>query len=366
MAANAPLTYGLRMGYEIDFLPVGNSNGDAICLRYGGLEAFYVHVVDCGYLDTAERVIAHIEQYYGTNVFINNMVLTHADEDHASGLVGVLEHFKVQALWMNRPWLYAKEVSEHFHGNFTAQGLIDAMKAGHPHVVELEEVANKKSVPIYEAFQGAQIGAFTVLAPSRARYISLIPELDQTPTAYSPTKADAVSAAVELFKAAAAAVKEAWGIETLDPNPPPTSASNESCVVQFAQLDGARILLTADAGPISLNEAADYAASRGLLTSPTFVQIPHHGSRRNVTPAVLDRWLGARLQNEGVRGVAYVSVGKNADIYPRKKVKNAFIRRGYPVHATRGIPKSHFDGSAFPNRNWGASIPEPFSTDVED
>jgi hypothetical protein len=23
------------MGYEIDFLPVGDSNGDAICVRYG-------------------------------------------------------------------------------------------------------------------------------------------------------------------------------------------------------------------------------------------------------------------------------------------------------------------------------------------
>ena len=64
---------------------------------------------------------------------------------------------------------------------------------------------------------------------------------------------------------------------------------NETCVVQHAIIEDHRILLTSDIGPGGLNEAADYAYSLGLLKPPHFVQVPHHGSRRNVTPAVLDR-----------------------------------------------------------------------------
>jgi hypothetical protein len=61
------------MGYEIDFLPVGDSNGDAICIRYGTPQTGYtIHVVDGGFTDTAETVIDHIETYYGKGVTINH------------------------------------------------------------------------------------------------------------------------------------------------------------------------------------------------------------------------------------------------------------------------------------------------------
>lgn len=157
---------------------------------------------------------------------------------------------------------------------------------------------------------------------------------------------------------------EQWDFETLSNNPEPTTASNETCVVQLGQIDGKKILLTADAGPEALSEAADYAETLGLLSYPDFVQVPHHGSRRNVTPYVLDRWLGGRMKTEGATiGCAFCSVGNNQPEYPRAQVKNAFIRRGYPVHVTRTHTKTHFFG--YPGRGWPASEPEPFEYRVE-
>src|ERR1700704_259680 len=92
------------MGYEIDFLPVGDSNGDAICVRYGtDATGYTIHVVHGGFTDTAQTVIDHIEKYYGDAVSIQHMVLSHADNDHATGLIGVLNHFEVRTIWMNRP-----------------------------------------------------------------------------------------------------------------------------------------------------------------------------------------------------------------------------------------------------------------------
>jgi hypothetical protein len=66
--------------FEVDFLPVGDGNGDAICIQYtadanGGV---FVHVVDGAYAETGERIIEHIHTHYGRRFYINHMVLSHA------------------------------------------------------------------------------------------------------------------------------------------------------------------------------------------------------------------------------------------------------------------------------------------------
>jgi hypothetical protein len=357
------------VGYEIEFLPVGESSGDAILVRYGDERNGYaIHLIDGAYTDTAERIIKHLDTYYGERI-IDHMILSHADDDHATGLIEVLKNCVVSNLWMNRPWLHAAEVVQNFHGNYTVAGLASKMRELHPYLIELESIALRRRIPIHPTFQGAQIGAFTVLAPSRERYISLIPELDKTPTSYAPSAAADIFGGLgllEKIKAGVKWIKETWQRETLVDGLE-TSASNETCLVQWAQLDGHNVLLTADVGPKGLQEAAHYAYQRGILVPPQFVQVPHHGSRHNVSKSTLNWWLGEPLADPTAttRGVAYCSVGEGekAEEYPRKVVSNAFLRRGYPVHVTRGISKRHYYN--MPARNWGKSEPLPFSSDVE-
>lgn len=353
------------MSYEIDFLPVGDSYGDAIVVRYGDeVNGYYLHVIDGGRLDTGQTIINHIEKYY-PKYFINHVVLSHADNDHACGLIEVFKRFQVEHLWMNRPWLYAAEVLEHFHSNFTLQGLIDDIKKRHPYLVEIEALAIAQETQIHEVFQGATIGKFTVLAPSRFRYVSLIPDFEKTPTSYKTESYETANGLfAKIIEAAKKWLDEKWDIETLSDNPqPPTSASNESCVVQYATLEnGHGVLLTADVGPVGLDEAADFAATLGF-DKPRFVQIPHHGSRHNVTPAVLDRWLGPRKAQGTKIGTAFCSIGANKPDYPRGQVKNAFIRRGYEVFANREQMISHYFGKG--HQGLFPLTPEPFDNEVE-
>lgn len=74
--------------FEIDFLPAGDGNADAICMQYSVQGGLFVHVVDGGYGETGEKIVEHIRKYYGRDFFINHMVLSHADNDHATGLAG--------------------------------------------------------------------------------------------------------------------------------------------------------------------------------------------------------------------------------------------------------------------------------------
>ena len=354
------------MPFEIDFLPVGKSSGDAILVRYGNpLTGYTVHLTDGAYTDTADTIIKHIYAWYD-GAPIDHMILSHADEDHVTGLVEVLKRHPVRNLWMNRPWLYAQEVIDKFHPNYTVEGLTAKMRELHPYLVEMEKIANEKGIPVREAFQGTQIGSCWIMAPSRERYLQLIPELDKTPQSFGEAAKTLGQMFTGAAKTAAAWIRETWLGETLGDDLS-TSASNETSLVQWASIDSKAILLTADVGPQGLNEAADYAHRSGVLAPPYFVQVPHHGSRHNVSRTTLNRWLGDPLpENSPNRGTAFCSVGDGdgADKYPRKVVSNAFLRRGYPVHATKGTERrQQYQMSA--RNGWSTSVPVPFSADVE-
>jgi len=146
-----------------------------------------------------------------------------------------------------------------------------------------------------------------------------------------------------------------------------TSPQNNTSVISQLTLDGSRFLFTGDAGIPALTHALDVLEAEGWQqTDLKFVQIPHHGSRRNVGPAVLDRLLGPEITDAKV-GSAYVSApAKNPEHkHPSKKVLNAFRRRGYHPYATQG--RSIVYPHNVPLRAGYVSIdPLPFYTQVED
>ena len=329
--------------FEIDFLSVGErQSGDAIALRYGRDGNTFVHVVDGGFQDDGPHVMAHLRKYYGGRD-VSHVVLTHPDSDHAGGLRSVLEECAVApggGLWMLRPWLYAAELLDHFARFTTVSGLENALREAYPNVAALEEIARRRRIPIYEPFQGATIGEFTVLAPSKARYLRLIVDSEKTP------KEAARAASMGLLKAlqfAAAKVvhyaKAAWGVEVFSTEP--TNAENEMSVVQYAILCDTKILLTGDVGREGLSEAADFAPFIGLqLPGINRFDVPHHGSRRNVSTEVLDRWLGPRLPQqlpEG-QGLFHALISANPDDmdHPRRAVVRGLMHRGADVFQTTG------------------------------
>jgi beta-lactamase superfamily II metal-dependent hydrolase len=335
------------MGFEIDFMPVGEGekNGDAIALRYGQPGNYTVYVVDGGYSQSGEKLVEHIQTHYDNPGYINYVLCTHADMDHCSGLRTVIENFEIGALYMNRPWVHAAEMLNQGlfkSSRWTVEGLEKTLRDEYRIIAELEEMAKERGIPIRTAFQGQSVGQFHILSPSRQRYLELVAQFDRTPAA---AKMEATLDALGLFKSAMDKVVEwvgeSWGYETLSEDAE-TSPENESSIVQLANLDGRLVLLTGDAGVTSLHEAADYAEALGVkLPGVDFMQMPHHGSRRNVSPSVLNRWLGPRLLLPTEKMTVYASVAKECETHPRRKVVNAFIRRGASVHTTKGVGKCH-------------------------
>jgi len=330
--------------FEIDFLDVETAkSGDAIPLRYQVNGITSIHVVDGGFQDTGKKVVEHIRQFYDNPAFIHRVIVSHPDGDHAGGLRSVLEEFRVGELWMLRPWIFANEIISRFSNFSSIENLRRRLREIYPNIAALEQIALDRGIPIYEPFQGAVLGAFTILAPTRKRYLDLIVSSERTPesiaAAQQPATTILTSFLQETVTKAILLLKAAWGVEAFSPEE--TSAENEMSTVQYANICGQRIVLTADAGRAALTEAADYAPCVGLqLPGITKFQVPHHGSRRNVSTEILDRWLGSPLPVKPQPGqetfTAVISSAKTDEDHPRKAVVRAFIHRGAIVVTTEG------------------------------
>lgn len=327
--------------YEIDMLSVeADKSGDAIGVRYGIDGHVRVHVIDAGFQSTGDRVVEHVRRHYADDLFIDHVVATHPDGDHAGGLRTVLEEANVLNLWMWRPWLYAETLIPEFPTYSSVDRLRARLRAVYPNLAALEDIAIERGIPIHEPVQGAIIGAFTVLAPTRQRYLDLVVASERTPESKPESERTDADAILEGLKKALAKavnfVRGAWGEEVFSTEE--TSAENEMSVVQFASIAGDTILLTADAGRQALAEAIAYAPYAGLyLPGVARFQVPHHGSRRNVSSEVLDALLGPKHASRGTPTFTAMISSAKADVHhPRRSVVRAMVHRGANVFATEG------------------------------
>lgn len=360
-----------KMGFEIDFLPVGNGDksGDAIAVRYGTVGNYKILVYDGGTKESGEALISHIKKYYETTR-VDYVISSHPDSDHAAGLSIILEQLDVKELWIHRPWSYSSLIQNYFKDRrITNKILSECLKEKMAAAYELERLARKKKIVIKEPYQGAQIDRFLVLSPQKDWYIKLIADFEKSPEqkkAEISLVDETLNLLVEPVEKFLSWVKEQFSSETLREDVE-TSAENESSVVLYAEIDGKGILLTGDVGIKGLTAAVDFTEANGidLPRKLDFIQIPHHGSRHNVSSSLLDRLLGPHIisNDKALTKTGFVSSSKGSTIHPRRMVVNAFIRRGVNVFPTKGITIKHHHN--MPDLAWSRAIPLEFSNEVE-
>lgn len=318
-------------------------------------------VIDGGSVDSGKEVVEHIHKHYGQNAIVAHAILTHADADHASGLREVLQALDVRNVWMHLPWLAAPGALPYFADKkLTAEALAKKLRDEYDLIDEIYTIAVERSMQVAQPFAGQKIGPFTVLSPHKSIYEVLVPQFDRTPDA-DQTALEATGlwigkppGLLARFAGRVAAKTEKWIKETWDnerlKDGGKTSATNESSVVLYGDFGASqRVLLTGDAGHWALLLSAYQAQQSGLpMRQFSFVQIPHHGSRSNVGPTILNQVIGPILQKGSKHKFsAYVSAPKDDETHPRKMVLNAFIRRGGSVVATQGTSKCYTVGYSF-------------------
>jgi beta-lactamase superfamily II metal-dependent hydrolase len=361
------------IGYEVDFMNVGEGEkcGDAIALRFGKLLANPPQqttvVIDGGFKDSGAALVQHIREYYKTEN-VDAVIATHPDNDHTSGLETVLNELKVRNLVMHLPWNHTQDTSHLFEDDrVTDESVKRALRESLETARSLEKLAKKKGIKITEPFWGVTgfDSALRVLGPTEEFYKNLLPGYRGTPE----PKAGLPFAFTQFVKEAKETVRkiaENWGFETLD-DKGETSAENNSSAILLFTVGGQSLLFTADAGIPALSEAVGRLQGEGFdFSMLKFVQVPHHGSRQNIGPTLLNTLIGPKTSKTTIIKTAFASVSPDgAPKHPAKKVSNAFLRRGAPVHVTAGQIKWQYWNA--PDRaGWLTSTPLPFYNEVEE
>lgn len=357
--------------FEIDFLDVKSTrSGDAVAMRYKLGDVITIHIVDGGFQKTGDSVVQHIRDHYDKPTYIDHVVVTHPDGDHAGGLRSVLEEFEVGTLWILRPWVYADELIDRFARFTNVDNLRVRLREVYPNIDALESIALDRGIKMEEPFQGASIGAFTALSPTKEHFLDMVVESEKTPEISKLAKGDAQrgGSLVGLFNKFTNYLRAKWNEEKFSTEE--TSPENEMSVVQYAELCEKKILLTGDAGRSGMNHAADYLIAAGVsLPGIDRFQVPHHGSRRNVDTALLDRWLGTPLDSQPGAGeeqfTALISAAKEDEHHPRRAVVRACIHRGAKVVSTEGRSICSYLNSPA-REGWTAVTPMAYPEDQED
>lgn len=362
------------MKYEIDFIATkeNKGNADAICFRYEKDGKFINVVYDGGSKVLANKLIEHLEEFYFKDEYspkIDYLICSHPDQDHASGLIEVIEKFNIGKIIMNIPWKYIYNIWDNVNdGRISEESLEKRLKNDYPYVAKIEELAQEKGIEIIEGFEDKQINEnLKILSPSKEFFIELLKKSKKTKYLDEGDYKSNIytESAKNILSKFTNWIKELWGKDSLKEDVE-TSEENEMSIVLLGDMEENKFLLTGDVGLKGLEKAIEKGNKIGIpLTEVNFYQIPHHGSRHNLSPSIMNKMVG-NIVSEGIKlkKVAYASVAYESD-YPRKAVVNAFIRRGVQVYKTDGytITYSHLTSE---RAGWSSISELSFNEKVED
>lgn len=359
--------------FEVEFLPVGagEKSGDCVLFHYFEDNEEKILVYDGGTKKSGAALVNHVRKYYGKER-IDYLVNSHPDMDHVSGLIYIVENLEVGEIWMHKPWEHSQLIRDLFHDRrMTDTSLSNRLKDKLAMANQLACLAEEKNIPVYEPYAGSRIGPLVVLSPDKDWYLgTLLPDFTKSPEKSRVLVFDSIRESLEsVYESVKNFVSETLGDENL-PDNVITSAENNSSVILYGDFNSQGYLLTGDSGVEALKRACEYADRNGyrLQEYIKFTQVPHHGSRRNVSTEALDAMFGEPyikdFDTQNFKRVAFISASESSTKHPRDRVVNAFIRRGFKVLATKGSTKRY--KSKMPDRDgWSKSETLKFSDKVE-
>lgn len=350
-------------GFEIDFLPVGEQDGDAICLRWGyNLDSDepdqFVMVVDAGFKPTGNTIISLLSQYYDTDE-IDLLVSTHPDGDHIGGFSVLLDNLTVHELWMHDPW-NRKDLrsiwDDRRRSSDSIREQLDNDLSQAKEVIDCFD-EQKRTDPfsgLTKTVKGVEI---RILGPSEEYYKSLLPAFhdksnhEEERVQYE--EGPPIPWKTNLF------TNDGWT----------TPKNNSSVILSLKVPSFGVILLTGDAGIPALDRACNYLDSNHpeLLKQLQLFHIPHHGSIQNLGPTVLKRLLEPSQGSSSRWACASVAEMKTQGTmkHPSRHVLNAIQGFGVSCIATAGSI-IHFATKGAPKRDgWTVCEKLPFFQKVE-
>ena len=325
-----------KFQFQTNFLRVGerSRSGDCICLRWGndidqGGTNQFVMVVDGGFASNAAALSRQIQNIIGDSK-IDVLLSTHPHDDHIGGMTKFIDDFVVKKVVVRQPWKHSG-IMKHFGGydvslsELSRREVLDRYGLGR--AFDLVRRAKSVGCVVEEWDSGEDYDVcgtrISVLGPDVHAYDLLAKEFGM------------VSEETHVGDVSSDIIGDA---ESQDGN-----AENNSCYVlafSFPEKTKKWALLTSDVGSKSFDLVIKQIHDKGLRSDCLrLLQVPHHGSVRNVNEDQLDQLVGTPDDaKERPFGCAYaaVSVAGEPDLrHPHPLVVGWLKDRNMKVSTTR-------------------------------
>jgi len=310
-------------GIEVDMLNLGNADSILVTKWVAGSASRIL--IDGGNLSDSDRILAFLKSRGVT--YLDHIVCTHPHDDHAGGLVGIVKSPEIDfgQAWIHLPW---NHVNQEMLANVlnrseaSTKRVVNIIRASVQTTRDLVGAIGARRKPIIEPFAGLKIGFLYVCGPSKSFYEQLLKDFTDFEKLKAMENAITAYEAQDLVETLFGMTAYGKQAEAAEPGlgQAPTEPENNSSTILWAKQANDAFLFTADAGV----EALTLAKQAYQLSSLCWMQIPHHGSRRNVNEDLI-----AYFKPQ----TAFVSAdGTNK--HPRRKVVNAFKAVGTRVFST--------------------------------
>lgn len=281
------------MPLEIDMLSV--KDADAIVIRTTDGTGEHVILIDAGNNCDAHTIVNQLSQFTSRKNKVDLLISTHPHNDHIGGLPEILDRLCVDEVFIHEPDSYRATIESN-KAYFHSERLYEAQKS----LACLTDVIAKidsEKIPRSQPFAGLTDkvtmldGAeLTILGPTEPFYEQQVQAMKSLDSVHESTSDCAI-------------------LDAEDDQSP----FNNSSVICLLTHGGLKYLFTADAGPAALEGAKKYA--RGSMANVHWMQIPHHGSKYNITCELIEYFAS---------DIAYVSAAGSHDNRPNAAVVRSF------------------------------------------
>jgi beta-lactamase superfamily II metal-dependent hydrolase len=320
-------------GIEVDMLSLGNADSLLVTNWANGVPSRVL--IDGGKKGDAEQVLAFLKAR-GVK-YVDHVLCSHPHDDHAGGLPDIIasKDFAFGQAWMHLPWNHVDipALSAAIaRGETSAKRVVKIIRGSMQSSKAIVAAVQRRGKPLQEPFQGQAIGFMTVCGPSMTYYQELLKEFTDFQKLVAMEEALAEDDQQNLLEDVLG--RTAFGNELLEKTAAegelgaaPTQPENNSSSILGAVFGNRKLLLTADAGVPALERASEAYDLSGL----EWMQIPHHGSRRNVSKELITYFSPktACVSADGTRK------------HPRRAVVNAFKAVGTSVYSTHYPTATH-------------------------
>lgn len=276
-------------GIEIFFQNLGDA--DSIFIRHWDNGTLTNILIDGGRKGDAEAVFSFLRERARETrqPTIHHLVCSHAHEDHAGGLLELVQNYEidVEAAWVHdtrTDRALLKSSSVQMMQAVGARDFLRKIAAAENLRRKLLETLEARNIPIFEPFAGRQVGPLFVLGPSVDFFSQQAQRLMDAETLKALNRILKQQVVDGLFEKRAEKEDEEKEL-----GGDPTSPENEVSTVMALIWDSRVYLFTADVGCEGLESARvnPWNLSTHKLR---WMQIPHHGSRRNMNHDLINHF----------------------------------------------------------------------------